>query len=135
QINRYVVENRGGDLQVASNVTPIAGETSLLVLKAQFTGGADTFSLFVNPTLGDAEPLTPDAVRTASIGLAQGLTVYSSGAFSLDEIRLGETFGDVTPIPEPAALAQLILAALALTALARRSVSSASKARNHVSTD
>lgn len=100
ELNQFVLENRGGTSQVAAGVAPIVGETSLLVLKSQFTGGADTFSLYVNPSL-EVEPLTANAVRTANINTVDGLTIYSTGAFSLDEIRVGETYADVVPVPEP----------------------------------
>jgi hypothetical protein len=104
-IDRYVVENRGGDGQVASNVTPTANQTALLVLKAQFTATNDLFTLYVNPTPGAAEPSSGLLKNDANLGVVNGLTIYSTGAFSIDEIRMGDTFADVTPVPEPGAMA------------------------------
>lgn len=108
QLDRYVLENRGGSAQVATDAITEIDTTALIVLKSEFTNDADTFTLFVNPKSGNSEPAIGDAVRFANLGVIGGLTVYSTGAFSLDEIRLGETFLDVVPVPEPASLLLLI---------------------------
>ena len=100
-LDRYVVENRGGAGQVVSNVTPTANQTALLVLKAQFSATSDLFTLYVNPTPGAAEPSSGLVKNDANLGVVNGLTIYSTGAFSVDAIRLGDTFADVTPVPEP----------------------------------
>ncbi|HEX2477246.1 MAG TPA: PEP-CTERM sorting domain-containing protein [Lacipirellulaceae bacterium] len=116
--NRYVLEDRGGSLQVASSTAPAVGETVFLVLKAQFTAGNDAFTLYVNPTPGGPEPATGTVKNNSNVGTVAGLTLYSTGAFSIDEFRLGETFADVTPaVPEPATW---LLALVALTLLVRR---------------
>ena len=101
QMNRYVLENRGGTAAVATDTEVELDRTVLIVLKSEFADGPDTFTLFMNPPPGGMEPENADAVRTASLDLVQGLTIYSTGAFSLDEIRLGESFADVVPVPEP----------------------------------
>jgi hypothetical protein len=113
-IHNYVVEDRGGSLQVASGTAPTPGEAALLVLKAEFAAGNDTFTLYMNPVPGGPEPLSGTVKSNSDVGLVNGLTFYSTGAFSIDEIRVGETFADVTPTPEPASLALLGLGALAL---------------------
>jgi hypothetical protein len=114
-LDRYVVENRGGEGQVPSNVTPTANQTALLVLKAQFTATNDLFTLYVNPTPGAAEPSSGLLKNDANLGVVNGLTIYSTGAFSIDEIRLGDTFADVTPVPEPGAVtATCVLSCLLL---------------------
>jgi hypothetical protein len=121
-INEYVVEDRGGAGQVSSGVGAAVGQTALLVLKAQFQPGADVFTLYTNPTPGGPEPAA-GAVKTGSdVGPVTGVTVYSTGAFSVDEIRVGTTFADVTPVvPEPSgALLSLPLAAAAALRRTRR---------------
>jgi hypothetical protein len=105
---QYVVEDRGGSGQVASGTNAVVGETALLVLKAQFgagAGGNDVFTLYVNPTPGGPEPLAGAVKSNSNIGSVTGLTIYSTGAFSVDELRVGPTFADVTPtaVPVPAA--------------------------------
>ena len=53
----------------------------------------------------------------SNVGIVNGLTVYSTGAFGLDEIRVGTTFADVTPVvPEPGVMLVLPLGAMALSA-------------------
>ncbi len=121
QLSRYVLEDRGGSNQIASSLVPVSGQTSLLVVKAQFTPGADLFTLYNNPVPGLAEPLT-GTQKSLNIGTTTGLVIYSSGAFSIDEIRWGETFADVTPVPEPnTLLLGLLLAALGAVTVRRAS--------------
>jgi hypothetical protein len=116
-INRYVLEDRGGALQVASTVVPVVGETVFLVLKAEFAAGNDQVTLYVNPIPGAPEPGSGVVKNNSDVGNVAGLTVYSTGAFSFDEFRLGETFADVTPVPEPAS--DLLALAAAITCLRR----------------
>lgn len=105
-IGNYVIEDRGGSGQAVSNFLAVPGQTVLLVLKAEFNpGGAanDRFTLWVNPTPGGAEPSSFSVLKfNSDLGMVTGLTLYSTGAFSIDELRVGDTFADVTPVvPEP----------------------------------
>lgn len=93
----YVLEEVGGGGQVLSTVAPVVGETVLLVVKAEFAAGDDTFTLYVNPTPGSPEPVGSVVKSDVDIGSTDYLLIYSGGEFSLDEIRLGETFESVTP--------------------------------------
>jgi hypothetical protein len=106
-IGNYVIEDRGGSGQSVSNFLATPNQTVLLVLKAEFNpGGAanDRFSLWVNPTPGGPEPGSFSTIKNNSnLGSVTGLTIYSTGAFSIDELRVGDTFADVTPVPEPGA--------------------------------
>ena len=114
-ITQYVVEDRGGAGQVSSGVPAVVGQPALLVLKAQFNAGNDVFTLYVNPTPGGPEPAAGAVKSDSNVGPVTGLTIYSTGAFSVDELRVGDTFADVTPaVPEPSAGLALALAAAAL---------------------
>ena len=107
-INEYVVEHRGGAGQLSSGVDAVVGETALLVVKAEFLAGNDRFTFYVNPTPGGPEP-TGGVVKTdLDLGVVTGVTLYSTGAHDVDEIRVGTTFADVvppsgdgTPVPLP----------------------------------
>jgi hypothetical protein len=102
------------------------GSTLLVVAEYDFVAnvnpnvreGNDVCRLWVNPTsLGGVSPLVADAVATgANSGLDIGLgppppPIQSVGirrqhanlpALTIDELRVGDTYADVTPVPEPA---------------------------------
>jgi hypothetical protein len=97
-LSQYVLETRGGSGQVPSGAPVNIGHTAFLVAKAQFVTGDDIFTLFVNPKPGQPEPGSGDAVKTdLDLGTVSKIGIYSTGAFTIDEIRIGMTFGDVTP--------------------------------------
>ena len=79
-------------------------QTVFLVVRVAFANpsGADTISLYVNPTPGGAEPGTPAATLSVDLGAANGLALNSgNGAqVSFDEIRFGATFDSVTSTGE-----------------------------------
>lgn len=96
---QYVLENRGGAGQAASGVNVVIGRTTLLVVKAQFLAGNDVFTLYVNPRPGHPEPVAGNAVKSdVDLGTVSKIGIYSTGAFVIDEIRIGSTFADVTPV-------------------------------------
>lgn len=114
-INRYVLEDRGGSAQVASTLETTLFDTTFLVVKAEFhSPGNDIFTLYTNPTPGAPEPLS-GTTKIGNFGLATGLTIYSTGAMRIDELRLGETFADVAPaVPEPAGFVLFLAGTCAL---------------------
>ncbi len=118
--DRYAIENRGGANQHVSAVTATSGTTNLLVLRMDFTAGIDRFTLYVNPSPGALEPSSGVVKQDSDVGIVRALTLYSTGAHSLDEIRIGTTYEDVVPVavPEPASL---ISGLIGLAALAARS--------------
>lgn len=117
----------GGTADVDNNTTgpatPIPstpGNATLLVYKMNLDTGI--FNLFVNPTVGDVEPLVPNGTFTGPSGGLQSIGLNSEGGYLLDEIRLGTTFADVTPVspvPEPST-ALLTLCGLTTMVLWRR---------------
>ena len=119
-LGRYVMEDRGGGGQVTSAVPVVEDETAFLVVKADFRTGSDVFTLYVNPTPGEPEPAA-GIVKTSPFGTATGFTLYSTGQFSVDELRLGTTYADVTPaVPEPSTVACAAAASALLLARRRR---------------
>ena len=108
----WSIEERGGTGVQATNVAATVNETTLLVLKIETlpnNGSLDTFSFFVNPVVGAEEP-TPNVVKNdLDIGVWNSIVLYNSGAYSFDELRIGDTFAAVMPainaVPEPIFLA------------------------------
>jgi len=100
----------GADI-ASSSVEAAVGETVLLVLRAQFLAGNDVFDLFVNPVPGAAVPLAADATVTGfDLVGTDTVTINNAGAWTIDEIRFGATFADVTPLAVPAPPVALLLA-------------------------
>ncbi|MBX6316095.1 MAG: PEP-CTERM sorting domain-containing protein [Isosphaeraceae bacterium] len=119
-LHNYVIEDRGGARQHASGVSAVVGEAALLVVRADLMPGNDRFTLYVNPTPGAPEPSSGTVKFDSDVGTATGLTIYSTGAFSIDEIRVGTTFADVVPVvPEPSSLVLAGLGLLGLLGVAR----------------
>lgn len=124
-----IVPVAGGGLNLATLET-FNGGTHLVVMKFEFApGAADVVSVYFDPATG-IEPALPDAQISVA---ASDLIITHQGAFSnftfsgpghipgtIDEIRWGDTYADVTPIPEPTTLSLLGLGLLALQRAARR---------------
>jgi hypothetical protein len=76
--------------------------------------------MFVNPTPGAASPGQP-ALDSPRDNIPFDGVIFNSGntpGFNFDELRIGTTYADVTPVPEPAA--GMLCAALAWLVAARR---------------
>ena len=96
-LDQFVLENNGGTLQHASGTTVQVDEEYILVLRADFTSGNDVFTLYVNPTPGGSEPTSGTIKNDINVGTVDKLRIFSTGAFSIDEIRIGPNFADVVP--------------------------------------
>jgi hypothetical protein len=107
----YGIENQGGTgVSSIFSVFPVSGQTVLFVVRGDFTSGNDTFRVYVNPTPGLAEPASADATKSDSnVGTISVLGLDTGGSFKADEIRIGTTFADVVPTPEPTSLLLLVL--------------------------
>jgi hypothetical protein len=95
--NEWVLEDRGGNNQVASGKQIRLGETFLIVVRMDFAVRGDTFTIHVNPVVGGPEPTNGAAKTDTRMGLVDRVVLYSTGACSIDEIRIGDTFESVTP--------------------------------------
>jgi len=100
-LDRYVIETRGGSGQLASNTETVVGRTALMVVKAQFMPGVDIFTLYTNPLPNRPEPAKGLVKSDIDLGVVSAIGIYSTGAFSIDEIRLGTTYADVLPTSHP----------------------------------
>jgi hypothetical protein len=87
-------------------------DTVFVVLKFNFDSvNGDSASLFINPTPGNAEPgaqltVTAGAALTLNTGIRSFFVRNNSvepDALLIDEVRIGDTWADVTPgvVPEP----------------------------------
>lgn len=108
---------------IVNSSVPITTGVTLVVAKIQLIGssGKDIISLFINPT-SSVQPETPDLVYgNVDIGAFDKIS-FTSGAStvaSFDEFRMGSTFADVAPIPEPSTTALLGLGVFSIAMLAR----------------
>ena len=96
-VAQYVLENRGGFGQVLSNVSTTTGRTTLLVVKAELLPGNDLFTLYADPGVGRTEPASGAVKADLDLGTVSRIGIYSTGAFAIDEIRIGTTYADVLP--------------------------------------
>lgn len=96
-ITEYVVEERGGGFQAPSGTPTVVGRTQLLVLRAEFLPGNDVFTLYTDAVPGGSEPTGGTMQTGVNLGTVTAVGIYSTGAFVIDEIRVGPTFASVTP--------------------------------------
>lgn len=96
-VREYHISQRGGVNRVLSGVEPVVGKAFFLVVKMEFRDGEDRFTLFVNPTPGKPEPASTVVKEDLDLEQADQIFLYSRAAWSVDEIRLGTTWADVTP--------------------------------------
>ena len=98
------------------------GTVNLFVLEYTFGGNV---SLWVNPTTGGSQPtadisfaptLTPVPSNLQVLGF-KAQSAATAGNWNFDDLRVGTTWADVTPVPEPSAFA---LGGLGLLGLAIR---------------
>ncbi len=93
----YYISNRGGVGRILSGVPGEVGKTRLVVVKMEFLEGPDRFTLHIDPAPGKAEPADGFVKEDLDLKFADKLFLYSRAAWSVDEIRLGTTWEDVTP--------------------------------------
>ncbi|MCU0317355.1 MAG: PEP-CTERM sorting domain-containing protein [Fimbriimonadaceae bacterium] len=110
---------------VTSSFTPVIGQVYTFVMTYN-TGGAAPTGIYVNPVYGASDPsgATHSAVFTGgnwgAANLGRFRAFYDRVAFDIDEIRIGNTYQDVTPVPEPMTMSLLALGAAAVAARRKR---------------
>ncbi len=96
--DNYVIETIGGGGQRNTGYPVEVDEATFFVLRADLLPGNDVLQLFVNPDFETGEPAQADAVkRDLDLGIVNRFSLSGPGAFSFDEIRIGDTFEDVAP--------------------------------------
>ncbi len=116
--NYFFTTYSGGFVDTGYDLSTSGSTTQFFVIRFDFASGADTFSVYANPTLG-TEPGEPMVTGTFSdlsfdrIGFANFVDPGTTILF--DELRLGTSYAAVTAIPEPGATAAFAgLAALVM---------------------
>jgi hypothetical protein len=105
----------------ATTTTAVVGQTNLFVLRFDFTEGVDPVRLYINPQPGAPEPAVANVSQiNLDVDAINLIDLTGSGANSIDEIRIGTTYADVTPLPEPSTVNTAIVAmSLSLCGLRR----------------
>ena len=105
----FGIQRSGGP---GGNSGTAASTLSFLVMKIVMNGSSSSASLFVNPTLG-VEPGSADvsinnvnAFSFDTIRIQSGNT--GNPTFAFDELRIGTSYSDVAPVPEPVNVALTI---------------------------
>lgn len=118
-----VTANSGMTLEVGEVVFMVARITFNSVENAaDATNPFEQMDLFVNPAL-DSTPVSPTATTQVSLQSLSALRIVTGWAptrFSFDEIRLGSTYADVAPVPEPSTFGLCALGAIAAYSRRRR---------------
>lgn len=103
----YALADSGTQFTTSSSTTS-SSQQALLVVRLSFGALAsdpDVANLYVNPPIGAPTPPSPDATINLNITSAVNqIRVTGSGTgapYQFDEFRLGNSFIDVTPVPEP----------------------------------
>jgi hypothetical protein len=94
---QFHLAQRGGLGRAYAEDEAVVGQTVFMVVKMEFMEGPDRFVLFMNPRPGHPEPPTGVIKEDMDLGPATHFFLYSRSAWSVDEIRLGKTWADVTP--------------------------------------
>jgi hypothetical protein len=93
----FYLAQRGGLGRFFADQEAIVGQTAFMVVKMEFMEGPDRFTLFMNPSPGEPEPAHGLVKQDMDLSEATHLFLYSRSAWSVDEIRLGKTWAEVTP--------------------------------------
>src|SRR2546421_6311550 len=87
----------GGIGRIAAGIGQRVGMTVFIVVKMEFRDGPDRFTMYINPTPGLPQPATGVVKEDLDLDRTNMIFLYSRGAWSLDELRIGTTWSDVTP--------------------------------------
>jgi hypothetical protein len=108
-----------------SGIAVTAGTHLIVVQYLRLRTGNYDVSMFIDPgtgTLGGAGPGMAASATQANVSIPATRLAFSGPAVgSFDEYRVGESYADVTPIPEPASILLLVSGLVGAYKLRRRS--------------
>ena len=93
----YSMSHRGGKGRVFSPAKWVEGRTAFIVVKMELQEGDDRITLYVDPQPGQGEPRQGVVKEDLDLQFADTIFLQSRTAWSVDEIRFGTTWADVTP--------------------------------------
>jgi hypothetical protein len=107
--------------EARTNVNAVVGQTFFSVLRIDFTEGVDPVYMYLNPQPGAPEPATPSvSLINLNVDFLSTIGLAGPGASGYDSLRIGTTYADVTPIPEPATWRLAALCVLAIAGSAQK---------------
>ena len=119
--SKYAIYGESGVTQVSSTVD--SGTLAFVAIQADLSAGTGTF--YINPTgLGSGSAPTGSDYSSAFTFNAftmSGIGLRGNANSSFDEIRVGTTWADISPVPEPSTVALTALGVGALLLHRRRS--------------
>ena len=121
QSGNYGFERNGAVAQVSGE--PVSTASTFLVAEINFLAGADTVSLYINPTVGFAAPdviPTTNSVADFNFDRIRIQSGFNTAPFKFDEVRIGTTYADVSPAPVPEPTSMILLGISGAALLARR---------------
>jgi hypothetical protein len=93
----FFLAHRGGAGRVFSDTKSGEGQIVFVVVKMELQEGPDRITLYVDPTPGQPEPVRGAVKDDLDVQFADTIFLQSRAAWSVDEIRLGTTWAEVTP--------------------------------------
>ncbi|MGC9451378.1 MAG: PEP-CTERM sorting domain-containing protein [Oceanipulchritudo sp.] len=97
------VRNGSTWISVATALSFNIGNSNLYIIGLD--EAANDIKIWINPTVGGSDPAT---ITTSAIAWSGASSIQFTSDWNnleLDEFRIGTTFADVTPVPEPATFA------------------------------
>lgn len=115
--NNFGLQRHGTGGSTVNSTAP-STTLSFLVVRIDFNGANSSARLYVNPTLG-TEPGSANATIATMAAFNFDQVRIQSGngtgpTFGFDEVRIGTTYADVAPVPEPVNVALLAFAGFAV---------------------
>ncbi len=114
-----------GGSRSADGISYVRGVDNLVVGLVSFTGdnSAGSVTVWLNPSLGEV-PNVGGVTRSVTTSTSAWSALYVRGGSTwqgqVDEVRIGTSFYDVVPVPEPTSALLAVCGAIGLLLMRRR---------------